>query len=207
MQAEQAEHSLETIRTLMERSQRYEHISGAAGLVAGSAALAGCAVLANGWLSFGIVWSLVFAVAFVAHAILTFVRARRRGEPIWSRQARTVLLAVLPGLIGGLAATVVLARLNQLDWLPAVWLVFYGCGVLATGFFAPRSLAWLGAVCLGLGALSLLAGPARPIVTMAVGFGLTHLAFGVSVIAVERREARAQAFWKEINDLAQTESN
>ena len=36
MQLEHAEHTLETIRTLMERSQRYEHISGHSGLVAGA---------------------------------------------------------------------------------------------------------------------------------------------------------------------------
>jgi len=41
MQLEHAEHTLETIRTLMERSQRYEHVSGYSGLVAGSAAILG----------------------------------------------------------------------------------------------------------------------------------------------------------------------
>src|SRR5207245_1777951 len=49
MQLEHAEHTLETIRTLMERSQRYEHLSGYSGLVAGALALAGCAALAKGW--------------------------------------------------------------------------------------------------------------------------------------------------------------
>jgi len=207
MQAEHAEHTLETIRTLMERSQRYEHISGASGLVAGSTALVGCVVLANGWLSFAVVWSTVFGIAFVANALFTFARARRRDEPVWSRQARTVLLAVLPALIGGLAASVVLWRLDKLDWLPAFWLVFYGCGTLATSFFAPRSIAWLGGACLTLGILSLCFTAAHPILTMALGFGLTHLGFGVSVITMESRAARAQAFWREVNELAQTDPN
>lgn len=168
MHAEQAEHTLETIRTLMERTKRYEQISGYSGVVAGGATLAGCGVLAQGWLSFGVVWSLVFVVALVAHVLFTFVRARNRGEPIWSRQARTVLLAVLPGLVGGVAVTVALGRLGQVAWLPAFWLVFYGCGTLATGFFAPRSITWLGGACLGWGILSLIWVTDHPVVTMAV---------------------------------------
>src|SRR2546426_2983130 len=105
MQLEQAEHTLETIRTLMERSQRYQHLSGYSGLVAGSLVLAGCGVLAKGWtpVSFALVWTIVFALAFATNAALTANRARQRGEPVWSRQARTVTLAVLPAFIAGLA--------------------------------------------------------------------------------------------------------
>src|SRR5437870_2874771 len=96
MQLEHAEHTLETIRTLMERSQRYQHLSGYSGLVAGSLVLAGCGALANGWtpVSFAVVWTTVFALAFATNAALTANRARQRGEPVWSRQARTVTLAL-----------------------------------------------------------------------------------------------------------------
>src|SRR5258708_5187338 len=100
MQLEHAEHTLETIRTLMERSQRYEHLSGTSGLVAGSAVLTGCIVLHGGWLpfpaavNFALVWTAVFAVALATNCLLTANRARQRGEPVWSRQARTVTCAV-----------------------------------------------------------------------------------------------------------------
>lgn len=200
MHPEQAEHTLETIRTLMERSQRYEHISGASGVVAGLTTLAGCAVTANDWLTAGVVWVLVFLVAFTAHICFTFARARQRGEPVWSRQARTVLVAVLPAWVGGVAAT---AALEQSEW-PAAWLVFYGCGALATGFFAPRSIARLGGTCLTLGVIAWVFLPAWPILTMAAGFGVTHLVFGISVWVAERREAVANRFWRDIGNLANT---
>lgn len=208
MQLERAEHTLETIRTLMDRSQRYEHLSGYSGLLAGGTVLLGSAVLGFGLLPFGprldftAVWSAVFAIAFAGHLAITFGRARQRGEPVWSRQARTVLLAVLPSLGASLAITVLMGRLDRLDLLPALWLLLYGCGALATSFFAPRSIAWLGATCLALGIISLVALPGHALMTMALGFGATHIGFGVSVLVAEKREARSRAFWKQIDRLA-----
>ena len=208
MQLEHAEHTLETIRTLMDRSQRYEHLSGYSGLLAVGTVLAGCVALGLNLLPFGprldfaVVWSVVFAVAFAAHLLVTFGRAHRRGEPVWSRQARTVLLAVLPSLVVSLAITVLMWRLDRLDLLPALWLLLYGCGALATSFFAPRSIAWLGVTCLAIGIISLVAWPGHAILTMAVGFGVTHIGFGVGVLVAERREARARAFWRQVERLA-----
>src|SRR6266403_3271722 len=173
MQLEHAEHTLETIRTLMDRSQRYEHLSGYSGLLAGGTVLLGCAALGLNLLPFGprvdfaVVWSAVFAVAFTGHLLVTFGRARQRGEPAWSRQARTVLLAVLPSVGVSLAMTVLIWRLDRLDLLPALWLLLYGCGALATSFFAPRSIAWLGATCLVFGIVSLLTPHSHAILTMA----------------------------------------
>ncbi len=152
--------------------------------------------------NFAVVWSAVFVIALAGHLLFTFGRARQRAEPAWSRQARTVLLAVLPAFGAALALTVMISRLSRLDLLPALWLTLYGCGTLATSFFAPRSIAWLGATCLGLGFISLLAPHTYPILTMAIGFGVTHIGFGVAVLIAERRESRARAFWAQIERLA-----
>ena len=208
MQLEHAEHTLETIPTLMDRSQRYEHLSGYSGLLAGGTALLGCAALGLKLLPFGsrldfaAVWSTVFAVAFACHLLVTFGRARQRSQPVWSRRTRTVLLAVLPSFGVSLAITVLMWRLDRLDLLPAIWLLLYGCAALATSFFAPRSIAWLGITCLTMGTTSLIALPGHAIMTMAVGFGATHIGFGVAVLVAERREARSRAFWSQIERLA-----
>ncbi len=37
---------------------------------------------------------------------------------------------------------------------------------------------------------------------MAVGFGVTHIGFGVAVLIAERRESRTRAFWSKIERLA-----
>jgi len=208
MQLEHAEHTLETIRTLMDRSQRYEHLSGYSGLLAGGTTLLGCAALGLKLLPFGprldfaVAWTAVFAVAFAGHLLSTFGRARQRGEPVWSRQARTVLLAVLPSFGAGLVLTVLMGRLDRLDLLPGLWLLLYGCGALATSFFAPRSIAGLGATCLAIGFISLVALPGHSLATMAIGFGATHIVFGVSVLVVEKRAARTRRFWRQVEHLA-----
>src|SRR5258706_13395003 len=138
MQLEHAKHTLETIRTVMDRSQRYEHLSGYSGLLAGGTVLLGCAALDLNLLPFGpflnfaVVWSAVFAVAFAGHLLVTFGRARQRGEPVWSRQARTVLLAVLPGFGVSLAITVLIWRPDRIGLLPARRLLPDGCGPPAT---------------------------------------------------------------------------
>lgn len=208
MQLEHAEHTLETIRTLMERSQRYQHISGYSGLLAGTTVILGCATLGlnlfhfDPHTNFALVWSVVFTTAFAGHLLLTFGRARQRGEPVWSRQARTVLLAVLPGFGAALAVTALMWRLDRLDLLPALWLTLYGCSALATSFFAPRSIAWLGATCLAIGIVSLVSPHSHAILTMGIGFGITHISFGVGVLVAEWRAARARAFWAQVERLA-----
>ncbi len=126
MQLEHAEHTLETIRTLMERSQRYEHLSGYSGLIAGGLVLTGATALAGHWLpvaaetAFAIVWTAVFLLAFAANAALTSNRARQCGEPVWSRQAQTVTRAVLPSFVGGGTISVALWHTGQLEHLPAI---------------------------------------------------------------------------------------
>lgn len=208
MHLEHAEHTLETIRTLMERSQRYEHISGYSGLLAGSVTLLGCAALGfhrvpfDPQTNFAIVWGLVFAVAFLGHLLVTFGRARQRGESVWTRQSRTVLLAVLPSFVAALAVTAVMGHLGRLDLLPALWLSLYGCGTLATSFFAPRSIAWLGATCLSIGIVTLLTPHTHSILTMGLGFGATHVGFGIGVLITEWREARDRTFWAQVDSLA-----
>ncbi len=207
MQLEHAEHTLETIRTLMERSQRYEHLSGYSGLIAGGLVLTGATVLAGHWLpvavetSFVIVWTTVFLLAFATNAALTANRARQRGEPVWSRQARTVTRAVLPAIVAGGSISIPLWRAGQLELLPAVWLTVYGGGALATSFFAPRSIARLGASCLALGVVALVMLPGWPLVTMAAGLGVTHVVFGACVLLAERRTEREQAWWAKLEDL------
>jgi hypothetical protein len=208
MQLEHAEHTLETIRTLMDRSQRYEHLSGYSGLLAGGTAILGCAVLGlkllpfSPHLDFAMVWGAVFAVAFAGHLLITFGRARRRAEPVWSRQARTVLLAVLPSFGAGVVITVLMGQLDRLDLLPALWLLLYGCGALATSFFAPRSIAWLGSTCLAIGIVSLVVLPGHALATMAMGFGATHIGFGIGVLVAEKRQARMRRFWRQVEHLA-----
>lgn len=194
MDARQAARNLEVIRTLMERTVQYQLLTARAGLVAGS--LAGVGALAfgvpglldaaNPW-HFGAVWGAVFAASLLATTLGTFARSRQCGEPVWSRQARAVLLALAPSVFAALALTAFFFARGEHLWLPGVWMLCYGQGALATAAYAPRPIRALGVTALAFGAVTLWLGPAWAVATMGAVFGLGHIGLGTALLIAERR--------------------
>ncbi len=191
MDARQAARNLEVIRTLMERTCQYELLTARAGLVAGT--LAGLGALsfsvldATNPLHFGAIWGIVFIGSLVATGTGTVLRGRERGEQVWSRQARTVVLALVPALVAALALTVFFFAQGQHLWLPGVWMLCYAQGALATAAYAPAPIRWLGMSVLAAGCVTLVLGPAWAVPLMGVVFGLGHIGLGVVLLLAERR--------------------
>lgn len=192
MDAQQAARNLEVIRTLMERTCQYEVLTARAGLAAGTLALSGAALLAFAFeaenpLHFGGVWALVFLAAVLATVLSTADRCRERGEPVWTRQARAVVLALTPGLVAALVLTVFFFARGDHLWLPGVWMLCYGQGALATAAYAPDPIRWLGAAMFPLGALTILLGQEWAVPMMGLVFGLGHVGLGIALLLAERR--------------------
>lgn len=192
MDARQAARNLEVIRTLMERTCQYQLLTARAGLVAGS--LAGAAALTflvldagDPW-QFGAVWALVFVGSVMATITGTVLRSRERGEPVWSRQARTVVLALAPSLFAALVLSVFFFARGEHLWLPGVWMLCYAQGALATAAYAPAPIRGLGVAGLLLGAATLWLGPAWAVLMMGLVFGLGHVVLGAALLVAERRE-------------------
>jgi hypothetical protein len=193
MDARQAARNLEVIRTLMERTCQYQLLTARAALAAGSLAGAGALLAAylgpaDPWL-FGSVWACVFAGSLLATCVGTVLRGRRRGEPVWSRQARTVLLALAPALFTALALSVFFFARGEHLWLPGVWMLCYGQGALATAAYAPAPIRWLGGTVLLLGAVTLWLGPEWAVLMMGLVFGLGHVGLGSALLVIERRQS------------------
>jgi hypothetical protein len=190
----QAARSLEVIRTLMERTCQYRLLTASAGLAAGSQAAVGA--LAFSMLNaadpavFGTVWGLVFAGSLMGTCVGTMMRGRERGERVWSRQTRTVVLALSPSLFAGVVLTLFFFARGEHLWLPGVWMLCYGQGTLATAAYAPRPIGWMGTAMLALGALTLALGTAWAVPMMGFAFGGGHLTLGAVLLAQERRESR-----------------
>jgi hypothetical protein len=193
MNAQKAAENLEVIRTLMERTTQYQLLTAKAGLVAGTLAAAGALSFlvldAGNPREFGVVWFLVFIGSCLASAMSTILRGRERGERVWSRQARAVVLALTPSLFAALALSVFFFSHDLHLWLPGVWMLCYGQGALATAAYAPRSIRWLGCFVLAGGAITLWLGPAVAIPAMGLVFGLGHAVLGSVLLAAERRES------------------
>src|SRR5205807_8236292 len=109
MEPRQAEQNLELIRTLMERTVQYQLLTARAGLAAGCLACVGALTFTvldkDDPRVFVAVWAVVFGGSLLATGIGSVFRSRERGERLWSRQARDVLVALTPSLVAAQVLT------------------------------------------------------------------------------------------------------
>jgi hypothetical protein len=198
MNRTEAAERLDQIRDWMAQTRQYEGLSSLAVCMAGLAACLGGVLLALDVLplerkqAFLAVWGGVFAFALLCNLCLIIVKARRNGVAWWGRLSRTVLYAVAPGVAGGGVVTFALVHAGAVDLLPCVWMVMYGCTLLAVRFFTPTSVGLIGMLFLTTGALVLVLFPGpealHPAV-MAAPFGGYHLLFGT---LLRRRQPSAR---------------
>ena len=209
-----AEENLRVIRTLMERATTYRAISAPSALVAGIlSSLAAGAVYYNNEVrlvigravrprEFALLWILVLIVAALANAFFVWREAQAAGRPFVSAGMKLALRAIAPNLLIPAVFTLWFFQTGYLGAreleLVAVWVAFYGLGLLSTAMFAPRSLAVLGWAFL----LSSLSIPVLmsaidnltddvPNTVMAVTFGLYHLVYAVATWPRPGAEAEA----------------
>jgi hypothetical protein len=193
MDARQAARTLEVIRTLMERTCQYQLLTAraslAAGILAGIGALAFLFLDAKEPANFGFVWLIVFAGSVLSTCIGTVMRGRERGEQVWSRQARAVVMALAPSLFAALVLTIYFFVRREHLWLPGVWMLCYGQGALATSAYAPSPIRWLGVTALVLGGVTLWLGPEWAVLMMGLVFGVGHTGLGTVLLVIERRQS------------------
>jgi len=194
MQRTRAEDDLELIRTMMERANRYEHLSARAGLKVGLVAILGalsfCWLDATRPVTFGSVWGVVFltSVAVTVHEQVREVRALRL--PVWTGPARRLVQALLPACaVASILTCQAFVHGRHLE-LPGIWMLCYGCGVLSTMTYAPPVVLPIGVGFLVLGALTLFLGPGWAVFMMALTFGVGHLALGLRLALLERQTGR-----------------
>ena len=180
---ERAIESLEFIRTTMARSAPFTAVSGAGGIAMGVLALVAAAIARSSasneqWLT---VWVLSAAVAVPVGFILMRAKARRHDLALWSAAGRRFAQGFVPAIAAGAVLTFGLVRADAVDLVPAVWLLLYGAGVLAGSSSSVPVLAWLGALFMVLGVVSLFTPPALRDLWLAAGFGALQIGFGAYI--------------------------
>jgi len=180
---ERAMESLEFIRTTMARSAPFTAVSGRGGIAMGllaivAAALARSTASNEQWLT---VWIVSAAVAVPVGFVLMRAKARRYDLALWSAAGRRFAQGFAPAIAAGAVLTFALVRADAIDLVPAAWLLMYGAGVLAGSSASVPVLAWLGALFMGLGTVSLFTPPAWRDLWLAAGFGVLQIAFGVYI--------------------------
>jgi hypothetical protein len=204
-----AEH-LQVIRTLMERSAVYRRalapimiFNGVLGVVG---ALVGVAMEVDQPQKFIAFWVVVAFIGLAGSFLLVRRQALKAAEPFWSPPTRRVTQAMLPALAAGGVITVIaffdmnaappgLRQVLGMLWLPAAWVILYGCAFHAAGFFMPRGMRIFGWAMIIGGCISFAIGVpdnrARHLDLgqgiMGVFFGGLHLAYGVYLYFTEKR--------------------
>ena len=180
---ERAIESLEFIRTTMARSAPFTAVSGAGGMAMGVLALVAAGFGRSSssneqWLA---VWVASAAVAVPVGFVLMRAKARRHDLALWSAAGRRFAQGFVPAIAAGAVLTFGLVRADAVDLVPAVWLLLYGAGVLAGSSSSVPVLAWMGALFMVLGVVSLFTSPAWRDLWLAAGFGVLQLGFGADI--------------------------
>jgi hypothetical protein len=180
---ERAIESLEFIRTTMARSAPFTAVSGIGGIAMGAVALAAALVTRSSasneqWLT---VWVAAAAVAVPVGFVLMRAKARRHDLALWSAAGRRFAQGFVPAIAAGAVLTFALVRIDAVDLVPAVWLLLYGAGVLAGSSASVPVLAWLGALFMVLGSISLFTPPVWRDLWLAAGFGVLQIGFGAYI--------------------------
>lgn len=178
---QRAEHDLRFIRSAMARAEGMSSVSGLGGVWMGAVALAAALFAASRPLPEQLlIWIGAAAVAAPLGAVACWRKGRRGGGFIPWEPVRCFLLCLVPAV--GIATILTLTLWSRApELIPAMWLMLYGCGVLAAGTYAVAAVVALGASFIVLGAASLLLDAAWNNAVLGVGFGGLHTGFGLWV--------------------------
>jgi len=184
-----------SIRSLMERSSKFISLSGLAGILAGVYALTGAAAAFYlireplnyqqipflhlvSILPYLIGIALVVLIASLATGVLlTYRKAKRKGQPIWGKTSRELLFNMaIPLVTGGLLILILLYR-GYFGLVAPASLIFYGLALLAAGNFTFSDVKILGISEIILGLITACL-PGYGLLLWAIGFGVLHIVYG-----------------------------
>jgi hypothetical protein len=180
--SQRAGEDLSLIRTLMQRATTIVPMSGGALFCIGvlgvlSAGL--CIRLSLDGIAWVALWCVTALIASVLALLTAAMQLRRQGHSILTGSHSRFWLSLLPGFAAALALTVVFIRAQDFATLPGLWLLLYGVSILAAGSQCIALISRMGMTFLVLGVVALFL--PWPNLSMAAGFGLGHLAFGLLI--------------------------
>lgn len=166
----------------MERAASFTAVPGWGGVIIG------CSAISAGAVAFGhtlkwqfIAWLIEAAVAVGIAFWSVREKSRRLGISLPSKAARRALLSFTPPLFAGAVLTAVLYREHMLQMVPGLWLLLYGASVLTGGASSVKIVPVMGMCFMLLGTLSLVSPVEWGEAFLVLGFGLTHIVFGLVI--------------------------
>jgi len=175
--------NLRFIRETMEGAARFTAVSGSGEIAVGLTALLAAwlgslqesrPVWLGIWLAEAVVGALVSIAAIVR-------KARRTEVSLISQPVRRFVLGLLPPFVAGGVLTAILFWKGHFVYLPGLWLLMYGTGVITGGSYSVRIVPVMGIAFMVLGGLTLLAPATWGDALLAAGFGGLHIVFGAII--------------------------
>jgi len=127
------------------------------------------------------VWVADAALSVGIGAVSSAWKARRLGQSLLSGPMRKFLMGLAPAILAGAVLTGAALQWGAIDRLPAVWLLLYGCGLIAAGAFSVAAVPIMGGGFLLLGATAAFAPAAWGQALLASGFAGLHVVFGLLI--------------------------
>src|SRR5580704_10180612 len=158
-------------------------VPGSAGIAMGAvgvlaALLVSLKALAAHWLQ---IWLMAGLVAIAFGTVLMAHQVISRGTALYRGPLRRFLMCLCPPLLVGAVLTWQLWLHAQSALIPGMWLLMYGCAVMAASTLTRRALAVMGALLAGLGVIALQMPVNYQNAVLGVGFGGLHLLFGILI--------------------------
>lgn len=173
--------AIQDIKTMMERSTKFSSISGKAGIIVGMLAVIVFAGIK--WFDVTSVESLfvvmvgTLVVALSIGLYLSISKAKKEGAAIFDTTAKRFLVQFfIPLFVGGILC-LIFACHNQVGYIPAMMLIFYGFALVLASKFSLDTIK-------NLGYLEIVAGLIAAAFTQygmwcwVFGFGLLHIIYG-----------------------------
>lgn len=190
---------LALIRSMMERSSKFLSLSGWAGILAGTYAIAGAFIA---WKLFGLsaedlainkslakslpfntaqivlVFGTVLILALGTAMIDSYRKARARNENAWNPVSRKLMRDMAVPLLSGGIAIIILVAKGMIHLVAPFSLLFYGLALFVAGKYTYNEVRVLGYVEIALGLVALWFSE-YAFVLWIVGFGIAHIIYGI----------------------------
>jgi hypothetical protein len=175
--------TLAYIRASIESSGSMD-VPGMAGIVMGVIGLLAAIVVstprwAAHWLG---IWLAAAAIALVLGGALVARQTMQRGRASYWGPVRKFLLCLCPALFAGAVLTLVFGTGGMSGVIPGMWLLLYGCAVLAASTVTIAEIARLicimGGLFVALGLAAFVLPAAVHTALLGLGFGALHIIFG-----------------------------
>jgi hypothetical protein len=186
------------IRSLMEQSSKFLSLSGLSGISAGSvglvaAGIAQWAILRSGsqtsdgvslgmdkgrLITFFVITAFLTLIAALSLAAFFSIRmARKKGLPVWTKTAKSLILNLFVPLSAGGAFCFILLYHDLIFLIAPSMLMFYGLALFNTSKYTLDEIRYLGIIEICLGLIASIWSQFG-LVFWGIGFGVLHIIYG-----------------------------